>query len=221
MSHAPDSAANLLVWLDLETTGLDESECSILEIAMVVTTSELAVVADSGSVVVRQSEGVLANMDAWAREHHEALVAEVRESTTSLRGAERKLIAMLCQAGIRRNARLCGNTVSFDQRFLNAHMPDLASMFRFSVLDVTTLSVLGRLWYPAVCETAPRKQYVHRAHPDVMESIAELRHYRDAWLRARILPDLRRFENEASESEGEEPTEEREESKDEEMPTGW
>ena len=173
-----DPPAGRLVWLDLEMTGLDPEADAILEIATVVTDADLNVVAEGPELAIHQDEDVLAGMDDWNREHHGAsgLLDRVRQSPASLTEAEALTLHFVEQHCARHAAPLCGNSIWQDRRFLAHHMPVLEAHFHYRIVDVSTVKELARRWQPQ--RAAFKKRNAHRAKDDVLESIAELRHYR-------------------------------------------
>jgi oligoribonuclease len=173
-----------LIWIDLEMTGLDPDHCHILEIATLVTDADLTVLDEGPDLVVHQPDVVLDAMGSWCTEHHgdSGLTAAVRASTVTVAEAERRTLAFLrdyCQRG---ESPLCGNSVYMDRLFINRYMPKLGDFMHYRTVDVSTLKELVRRWYPAL--DLPPKQEAHRALDDIRESIAELRHYRQAVFRA-------------------------------------
>lgn len=169
-----------LIWIDLEMTGLDPELDVILEIATVVTDAQLNVLAEGPSLVVHQSDEILAGMNAWCIEHHgsSGLTQRVRESRIDTAEAERRTLDFLAQwlpAGV---SPMCGNSIGQDRRFLLRYMPQLEAFFHYRNLDVSTVKELAARWAPAVREGFS-KNSVHLALDDVYESIAELRYYRE------------------------------------------
>ncbi len=166
------------MWIDLEMTGLDPDENRIIEIATVVTDDDLEVVAIGPCLVIHQPEDELAKMDDWNVEHHTAngLIERVRESTMSEEAAELRTLEFVREQCSDGSPLLCGNTIGQDRRFLRLFMPDLHSFFHYRSIDVTTVKELCKRWHPEI----PRyeKSGGHRALDDIMESIAELAHYR-------------------------------------------
>jgi len=182
--------SDLLVWMDLEMTGLDPAQHHIIEVATLVTNGSLQVVAEGPDLVVHQSEPVLASMNDWSREHHAAsgLLARVRESTVSTAEAEAQTLAFLqahCPAG---SAPLAGNSIHVDRFFLRHHMPRVEGLLHYRNVDVTTVKELARRWFPHVFSQAPKKSDSHRALDDIRESIAELAYYRAHVFRAEDVP---------------------------------
>jgi oligoribonuclease len=175
---------NNLVWLDLEMTGLDPSGDRIIEIATLITDSDLNVVAEGPVIAIAQSEAALAAMDEWNRTHHgqSGLLERVRSSDYDEERAERETLAFLERHLGAGKSPLCGNSVCQDRRFLAGSMPRLEAFFHYRNLDVSSLKILAQRWAPDVAESF-RKKSEHRALEDIKESIAELRHYREHLLR--------------------------------------
>ncbi|MBN2450402.1 MAG: oligoribonuclease [Lentisphaeria bacterium] len=168
-----------LIWIDLEMTGLRPDVDRILEVAAVVTDSDLDVVAEGPVLAVHQPENVLQAMDEWNRTQHASsgLTERVRASLLDEHAAEECVLAFLRQhvpAGV---SPMCGNSICQDRRFLYRWMPRLEAYFHYRNLDVSTLKVLAQRWFPAVFEGVQKRE-AHRAIEDIRESIAELRHYR-------------------------------------------
>lgn len=173
-----------LIWMDLEMTGLDPFTDRILEMAVIITDSQLKVVAEGPCIAIRQSEEVLAAMDDWNREHHgeSGLIERVRFSESDEARAEQHALSFLqlhCQAG---KSPLCGNSICQDRRFLARFMPRLEAFFHYRNLDVSTLKILAQRWAPAIVDGF-KKANRHEALADIRESIAELKHYRSEFLR--------------------------------------
>ena len=169
-----------LIWIDLEMTGLDPERHRIIEAATAVTDSELEILAHGPDLVIHQPESVLADMDRWNTEHHtrSGLLDEVRASRCAAAEAERRTIEFLERWVPSGASPICGNSVCQDRRFLHRHMPRLEQWFHYRSLDVSTLKILAQRWAPEAA-AAFEKANAHRARDDVLESIRELRHYRD------------------------------------------
>jgi oligoribonuclease len=168
-----------LVWIDLEMSGLDPERCAILEIAVIVTDSDLTIVAEGPDIIVHQDDAVLDAMDDWCTTHHgkSGLTAAVRASTVSLGDAEQRCLEFLKRHTEAGTSPLCGNSVWQDRRFLVGHMPELDGFLHYRLIDVSTVKELVKRWYPDL--QPPRKAETHRALEDIRESIGELRLYRD------------------------------------------
>ena len=174
-----NAAQDRLAWLDLEMTGLDPINDSILEIATVVTDKDLNELAVGPVLAIHHPESVLDNMDDWNREHHQAsgLWQRVLESRVGMHDAERETLAFLARWTGQGASPLCGNSICQDRRFLHRLMPELERWFHYRNLDVSTLKELAGRWAPAVRD-AFVKESRHEALADIRESISELRHYR-------------------------------------------
>ncbi len=174
-----------LIWIDLEMTGLDCQNDFIIEIATVVTTAELEIVAEGPVLALHQPQEVLARMDEWnTRQHGQSgLIDRVRESTLGAADAERRTLEFLTGHVAAGTSPMCGNSICQDRRFLAREMPALERFFHYRNLDVSTLKILAGLWAPEVL-AGVAKTSTHLALADIHESIAELRHYRAAFLRA-------------------------------------
>ena len=169
-----------LIWIDLEMTGLRPDHDSIIEIATVVTDRDLNEIATGPELAIHQSEAVLAGMDEWNQAHHGAsgLLARVRASTVSVADAERSTLAFLAQHVPQGASPMCGNSICQDRRFLARWMPALEKYFHYRNLDVSTLKELAARWYPQAAGSFVKRS-AHLARADILESIAELRHYRE------------------------------------------
>lgn len=174
-----------LIWIDLEMTGLSPEQDVIIEIATVVTDSELNVLAQGPMLAIQQPEAVLAAMDEWNTRQHggSGLSQRVLESTVGTREAEAATIQFLRQWVPAGKSPMCGNSICQDRRFLARYMPSLESYFMYRNLDVSTLKELAKRWQPSVA-AGVKKTSSHLALDDVMDSIAELQHYRSHFLRA-------------------------------------
>jgi oligoribonuclease len=174
-----DSRNSRLVWLDLEMTGLDPATDSILEVATIVTDSDLNELAEGPVYAIRHPVSVLQAMDDWNTEHHTAsgLWKRVTGSDTSLRDAERGTLEFLARWAEPGSSPLCGNSICQDRRFMARLMPELEAWFHYRNLDVSTLKELAARWAPQVIDGI-EKINRHEALSDIRESIQELRHYR-------------------------------------------
>jgi len=176
--------ANHLIWLDMEMTGLDPEKNRIIEIGLVITNSELDIVAEAPVIAVHQPDEVLDAMDDWNQSTHSrsGLIERVRASSVSEAEAEATMVAFLEQWVPKGVSPMCGNTVSQDRRFLMRYMPRFEAWFHYRDLDVSTLKELAKRWHPEVYKGV-KKAGTHTAFADIMESIEELRHYRNTFLR--------------------------------------
>ena len=174
-----------LVWIDMEMSGLVPERDRILEVAMVVTDADLNTLVEAPVFVIHQEDAVLDAMDAWNKSTHgkSGLVDKVRVSTLTEGEAESALIAVLKPIVAAGTAPLAGNTVHQDRRFMARYMPALESYLHYRIVDVSTLKELARRWNPLAMQGLA-KEGRHEALADVHESIAELRHYRNTFLRA-------------------------------------
>jgi oligoribonuclease len=180
---AMDNVESNLIWIDLEMTGLEpESDC-IIEIATIVTDQHLTESIEGPIFAVHQPDSALEQMDDWNTSHHGAsgLTQRVRESKVSCAKAEQETIAFLAQWVPAGNSPMCGNSVCQDRRFLYKYMPELAEFFHYRNLDVSTLKELANRWSPSLPKF--QKKAAHLAMDDIRESIGELRHYREHFLR--------------------------------------
>jgi len=178
---------DLLVWIDLEMTGLDPGKDVILEIATLVTDSSLEVVAEGPAIAIRRSQEVLDRMIPVVKEMHakNGLTQRCLESTVGAAQAELESLRFLQQWCTEGSSPLCGNSVWMDRLFLNRQMATLDRFLQHRCIDVSTLKELARRWRPEVAGAAPQKPDSHRALDDIRASIAELRHYRARLLQAR------------------------------------
>lgn len=175
MEQSPDN----LIWIDLEMTGLDTNRDYIIEIATIVTDSQLQALAEGPVIAIHQEDAILQAMDKWNTEHHgkSGLTARVRSSKYTAADGERLTLAFISRFVPPGVSPMCGNSICQDRRFLARSMPELERHFHYRNLDVSTLKELAARWYPAV-KSGFNKAAAHRALADIHESIAELRHYR-------------------------------------------
>lgn len=168
-----------LIWMDLEMTGLDPEINVIIEIATVVTTASLDVVAEGPSLAILQPKESMDLMDDWNQEHHSAsgLIDRIASDGVSEAEAEAMTLDFVSSHVDLGEAPLCGNSIWQDRRFLARYMPSLESYLHYRIIDVSTVKELAERWAPAVLDEVVKKGN-HRALDDVLESIDELRHYR-------------------------------------------
>ena len=174
-----DEKNKRLIWIDLEMTGLDTVNDTILEIATIITDGELNVVAEGPVCAIRQDEAVLKTMDDWNRSHHtdSGLWQRVVHSPYDMAAAESANIQFLTEWVKKDRSPMCGNSICQDRRFLHRLMPELESWFHYRNLDVSTLKVLAEHWMAGESKDY-YKENRHEALSDIRESIAELRYYR-------------------------------------------
>jgi oligoribonuclease len=171
----------MLVWLDLEMTGLDPARHTVLEVATLVTDDDLELVAEGPDLVVSASERQLADMEPVVRSMHEksGLLNAVRRSRVPLAEAEAATLEFIkAHVPEPRSTPLCGNSIGTDRRFLTAQLPLVDAHLHYRSVDVSSVKELCRRWYPEAFAAAPRKAGGHRALDDVRESVAELAYYR-------------------------------------------
>ena len=173
-----------LVWLDCEMTGLDPERDRIIEIAVVVTGPNLEPRIEGPVIAVHQTDAQLDLMDAWNRGTHgkSGLTDRVRASTIGEAEAERQVLEFISQYVPKQSTPMCGNSIGQDRRFLVKYMPTLEAWFHYRNVDVSTLKELARRWRPEVYTSFKKKQ-LHTALADVHESIDELAHYREHFLK--------------------------------------
>jgi oligoribonuclease len=173
-----------LIWIDMEMSGLNPDSDKVLELAVIITDSQLNAVAESPVLVVHQPDSVLDVMDDWNKSAHakSGLVGRVKASTMSEAQAEAQMIAFLAQHVPSGISPMCGNSVHQDRRFLARHMPALEAYFLYRNLDVSTLKELAKRWKPAIM-AGITKHGKHEALADIQESIEELKYYREHFLK--------------------------------------
>jgi oligoribonuclease len=170
----------MLVWMDLEMTGLDPARDRIVEIATLVTDDDLEILAEGPDLVIHQPPEALAVMEPVVVEMHtkSGLLEAIAASTVSLEEAGAQTLAFLRQwVPEPRTVPLCGNSIGMDRRFLAAYLPDIEAWLHYRSVDVSSVKELVRRWYPGL--KAPQKPGAHRALDDIRESVRELRFYRE------------------------------------------
>lgn len=172
--------ADNLIWIDLEMTGLDPDTDLIIEIATVITDKNLNLLAEGPVLAVRQSDAALAAMDEWNRQHHgqSGLIQRVKESNISTAAAESLTLEFLANWLPPKASPICGNSICQDRRFLYRYMPKLEAYFHYRNLDVSTVKELAGRWAPQLKDGFSKKGS-HKALDDILESIEELKYYRE------------------------------------------
>lgn len=174
-----------LIWIDLEMTGLDPDTDLIIEIATIITDKNLNILAEGPVLAIHQSNAALEAMDDWNQKHHgqSGLIERVKESTIDdAEAAERQTIEFLQQWIPANKSPICGNSICQDRRFLYRYMPKLEAYFHYRNLDVSTLKELAARWAPEVKEGFSKKS-VHKALDDIIESIDEMKYYREHFIK--------------------------------------
>jgi len=180
VKKSKNDAPKKLVWMDLEMTGLDSDRDVIIEMATLITDIDLNVIAEGPEIVIQRPQELFSSMDAWNQEHHSksGLWAKVVTSTISQSEAEQQTINFLKQHMGPRESPLCGNSIWQDRRFIAKHMKDLDAYLHYRLVDVSTVKILGKIWYPSESDKTKDKKSSHRALDDIKESIEELKYYR-------------------------------------------
>jgi oligoribonuclease len=172
----------MLVWMDLEMTGLDPAVHTIVEIATVITDDDLEIVATGPHLVIHQPPDALAQMEPVVVEMHtrSGLLTAIAASTVTLEAAGQATMEFIREhVAEARSVPLCGNSIGMDRRFLDRYLPDIEQYLHYRSVDVSSIKELVRRWYPALAKSRVVKNGTHRALDDVLESIAELRFYRE------------------------------------------
>jgi oligoribonuclease len=176
---------NRLVWIDLEMTGLDIEQHTIVEIACIVTDSDLVALDDGIDLVVHADADALSRMDDFVRRMHtkSGLLPLIEASDLDIAGAQAKVLDYVkTHVPAPSSAPLCGNSIGVDRRFLDRYMRELDGYLHYRSVDVSSLKELCRRWYPEIYAKRPNKTEQHRALDDIRESIEELRYYREKLL---------------------------------------
>ncbi len=176
--------SNNLIWIDLEMTGLDVDNDRIIEIATIVTDKHLNTLAQGPVLAIHQPDDILAAMDQWNQKHHRnsGLIKRVKASSITALEAEQQTLEFLKQWVSSAKSPMCGNSICQDRRFLHRFMPKLEQFFHYRNLDVSTLKELARRWAPKVKQSFKKKE-AHIALGDIIESIDELKHYREHFIK--------------------------------------
>ena len=179
-----------LVWIDLEMTGLDWHNDFILEAAVVITDGNFNIIAQGPNLIINQSDKILDNMNPWCMEVHgkSGLIQACKDSTISMQDAENQILEFLKLHCKKNNAPLCGNTVWFDKLFLQKDMPKIVDFLHYRIVDVTAFKIMLSQW--AGKDLLFKKKNTHRALDDIMESIAELKFYKENFIKIPEDPNL-------------------------------
>ncbi|XP_012276247.1 probable oligoribonuclease isoform X2 [Orussus abietinus] len=177
MSSQQDSH---IVWIDTELTGLDLDASKILEVACLVTDSDLNVTSPEFEVIINQPDSVLNNMDEWCLTHHgqSGLIKKCQASTIMVTEAEQMLLEFLKKYVPKGKCPLAGNTVYMDRFFLSKHMPKVNEYLHYRIIDVSSIKEVARRWYKDTYSNAPKKHLNHRALADIKESLQEMIFYK-------------------------------------------
>jgi oligoribonuclease len=181
---APRANEMNLVWVDMEMTGLEPDTDRIIEVAVVVTDMHLNVLAEGPVFAIHQSDETLDKMDNWNKGTHgrSGLTERVKASTVTEAQAEEELIKFLKQWVPKGKSPMCGNTIGQDRRFMVRYMPKLEAFFHYRNIDVSTLKELGKRWNPTMV-AGFKKHQMHTAMADIIESIDELKYYREHFIK--------------------------------------
>ena len=176
--------ANNLIWIDLEMTGLDTQQDSIIEIATVVTDAQLTIIAEGPVMAIHQSDAVMGGMDEWNTKQHakSGLTERVKQSTVTEQQAQQRTVEFLQQYVPKGKSPMCGNSICQDRRFLARCMPELESYFHYRNLDVSALKELVARWAPEIAKGLTKNNN-HLALDDIKDSIEELKYYREHFIR--------------------------------------
>ncbi|MCI4387984.1 hypothetical protein PGIGA_G00080290 [Pangasianodon gigas] len=179
-SSSAETMSQRMVWVDLEMTGLDIEKDEIIEMACIITDSDLNIIAEGPNLIINQPDELLDSMSDWCKEHHgkSGLTQAVRDSKISLQQAEYEFLSFVRQHTPPGQCPLAGNSVHADKKFLDKYMPQFMRHLHYRIIDVSTVKELCRRWFPDEYKHAPQKKASHRALDDIQESIKELKFYR-------------------------------------------
>ncbi|KAL3277612.1 hypothetical protein HHI36_012954 [Cryptolaemus montrouzieri] len=181
-----DLEMNRIVWIDMEMTGLNIEKDKIMEVACLVTDSDLNVIAEGPDIVIHQTEGVIENMNEWCQIQHKktGLAEACLKSTVSLADAEHTLLRFIKEHITEKASPLAGNSVYMDRLFLRKYMENVDNYLHYRIIDVSTIKEVCRRWNPEIYKSVPEKNYEHRALNDIKESVQELRFYKENFFKA-------------------------------------
>lgn len=179
-NNTPPSSHQYLFWVDLEMTGLNPDECTIIEIASIITDGQLRLISEGPCLIIGQSQTVLDKMDDWNQRHHRqsGLYEKVLNSRVSLEEAEMQTLDFLKKFSPARKVPLCGNSIWQDRRFLCRYMPRLETYLHYRNVDVSSVKEIVKRWFPNG-KQFPKEGKNHRALDDIRKSIEELKFYRE------------------------------------------
>ena len=177
------TSSNFLAWIDLEMTGLNPEKHHIIEIACLVTDSNLEIVAEGPEIAIKQPPKILDLMDDWNVNQHSSsgLINKIKESTIDLSQAQEMSLGFFQKHIRQHKSPLCGSSISHDRRFLIKHMPKLANHFHYRHIDVTSFKESLKRWDKDFIEY--KKKASHRAMDDIRESVQELRYYKEKYIK--------------------------------------
>jgi len=170
-----------MLWLDLEMTGLDPVQQTIIEIATLITDADLNIVAEGPSIVIGHDQKILDNMEDWSLKTHKksGLFQKATQSKITMQQAEDESLAFISLYCLPQKSPLCGNSIGHDRRFIERYMPKLFAYLHYRNIDVSTIKELAKRWYHTNGSVGPTKKTRHRALDDIKESIDELKFYRE------------------------------------------
>ena len=180
-----NDAPSRLVWMDLEMTGLEPERDVIIEIATVITDADLNLIATGPEIAIQRDASLFETMDSWNREHHtkSGLWKKVTSSQITESDAENLTLEFIKQHVKEKDSPLCGNSIWQDRRFIARYMRQIDAYLHYRLLDVSTVKIMGKMWYPKELATITEKKSQHRALDDILESIEELKRYRQLILK--------------------------------------